>query len=62
MCYMLAHLNEPLMSVDIYFSIFSMRVRMSFVLKNVFVFKKRVSVIKKRGRDQRTKLRRTHLT
>ena len=51
---MLAHLNEPKMSVDIHYSIFSTHARVSFALKNVFVFvfKKRVCVIKNRGRDQ----------
>ena len=37
------------MSVHIHYSIFSTRARMSFVLKNVFVFKKRVRVIKNAG-------------
>ena len=46
---MLAHLNQPLMSV--HYSIFSTRARMFFVLKNVFVFvfKKRNRVIKNAG-------------
>ena len=56
---MLAHLNQPLMSI--HYSIFSTRARMFFVLKNVFVFvfKKKISCHKKRGHDQQKNILKT---
>ena len=58
MCYMLAHLNEPLMNIHIHYSIFSTRARSAFVLKNVFV-----CVIKNAGViNVQNYFARTHLT